>query len=101
MLDMAKLHQAITFQAIMRVHNLKSYCMCLQGHALFTRQAGSTIPCPLVDFDGGFNAFMGAAFGLSNGTTVEDQFGAPFGEPLPSCCTSNTPSWHALLPVTL
>ncbi|KAL3146076.1 hypothetical protein ABBQ38_015425 [Trebouxia sp. C0009 RCD-2024] len=49
-----------------------------QGHALFTRQAGSTIPCPLVDFDGGFNAFMGAAFGLSNGTTVEDQFGAPF-----------------------
>ena len=30
-------------------------CCVPQGHALLTRQAGSTIPCPLVDFDGGFN----------------------------------------------
>lgn len=52
----------------------------LQGHALFTRQAGSTIPCPLVDFDGGFNAFMAAAFSLPKGTTVKDHFGAAFGE---------------------
>lgn len=60
----------------------KALLHVLQGHALFTRQAGSTIPCPLVDFDGGFNAFMAAAYGLSNGTTVEDQFGSAFGEPL-------------------
>ena len=51
-----------------------------QGHALFTRQAGSTIPCPLVDFTGGFNAFMGAAYGLPAGVTVEEQYGSAFGE---------------------
>ena len=25
-----------------------------QGHALFTRQAGSTQPCPTIDFTGGY-----------------------------------------------
>ena len=55
-----------------------------QGHALFTRQAGSTIPCPLVDFDGGFNDFMAAAYGLADGVSVADQFGSAFGKPLPS-----------------
>lgn len=50
----------------------------LQGHALFTRQAGSTIPCPLVDFDGGFNAFFAAAYGLADGETVESHFGTAF-----------------------
>ncbi len=50
-----------------------------QGHALFTRQAGSTIPCPLVDFDGGFNDFMAAAYGLADGVTVEQQYGSAYG----------------------
>ncbi|DBB03426.1 hypothetical protein WJX82_005723 [Trebouxia sp. C0006] len=49
-----------------------------QGHALFTRQAGSTIPCPLVDFDGGFNDFMAAAYGLADGVTVEQQYGSAY-----------------------
>ena len=53
--------------------------MWVQGHALFTRQAGSTIPCPLVDFDGGFNQFMGAAYGLGD-ESVEDHFGSAFGK---------------------
>ena len=48
-----------------------------QGHALFVRQAGGVLPCPQVDFTGGFNAFMGAAFGLGN-TTVEEMYGSPF-----------------------
>ena len=51
-----------------------------QGHALFTRQAGSTIPCPLVDFDGGFNDFMAAAYGLADGVSVADQFGSAYGK---------------------
>ena len=51
-----------------------------QGHALFTRQAGSTIPCPLVDFDGGFNDFMAAAYGLPAGVTVEQQYGSAYGK---------------------
>ena len=61
-----------------------------QGHALFTRQAGSTIPCPLVDFDGGFNDFMAAAYGLADGVSVADQYGSAFGKPsalpLPCLC---------------
>ena len=50
----------------------------LQGHALFTRQAGGKNPCPLIDFTGGFNKFYAAAFDLPEGTTVEDRFGSPF-----------------------
>lgn len=53
----------------------------MQGHALFTRQAGGTNPCPLVDFTGGFNKFMAAAYGVSS---VQDKFGAAFGEPFRS-----------------
>ena len=49
-----------------------------QGHALFTRQAGGLDPCPLVDFDGGFNAFMAAAYNLPPGVTVAARFGKPF-----------------------
>lgn len=49
-----------------------------QGHALFTRQAGGQNPCPVIDFDGGFNEFYAAAFELPEGTTIEDRFGAPF-----------------------
>ena len=52
----------------------------MQGHALFTRQAGSAYPCPLLDFTGGFNKFMAAAFNLGEGETVESKFGKPFGE---------------------
>ena len=49
----------------------------MQGHALFVRQAGGTLPCPLVDFTGGFNGFMAAAYGLGN-NTVEEVYGAAF-----------------------
>ena len=48
-----------------------------QGHALFVRQAGGVLPCPQVDFTGGFNGFLAAAYGLGN-TTVEEKFGSPF-----------------------
>ena len=51
--------------------------MHLQGHALFVRQAGGVLPCPLVDFTGGFNAFLGAAFGLGS-SSVEDVYGSAF-----------------------
>ena len=50
----------------------------VQGHALFTRAAGSTIPCPAIDFVGGFNQFLAAAYGLPEGTTIEEEFGAAF-----------------------
>ena len=49
-----------------------------QGHALFTRQAGGLDPCPLIDFDTGFNEFLAAAYNLPPGVTVQAQFGAPF-----------------------
>lgn len=52
----------------------------LQGHALMTRHSGSANPCPLIDFDGGFNDWMAAAFNLPKGQTVEQKFGKPFGE---------------------
>ena len=48
----------------------------LQGHALFTRQAGGANPCPLVDFVGGFNAFFARAYGLSG--NVEQTYGTAF-----------------------
>ncbi|KAA6426930.1 MAG: hypothetical protein FRX49_03254 [Trebouxia sp. A1-2] len=46
-----------------------------QGHALFVRQAGGYLPCPLVDFTGGFNAFFGAAYGLGD-STIEEVYGS-------------------------
>ena len=49
-----------------------------QGHALFTRNAGSALPCPQVDFTGGFNAFMAAAYGLNG--TVQQTFGSAFSK---------------------
>lgn len=49
-----------------------------QGHALLTRHAGSANPCPVIDFDGGFNAWMAYAYGLPKGQTVEQKFGKPF-----------------------
>lgn len=52
----------------------------LQGHALFVRQAGGYLPCPQVDFTGGFNAFLGAAYGLGS-STIEEVYGAAFGKP--------------------
>jgi hypothetical protein len=52
----------------------------MQGHALFTRQAGSDLPCPLVDFMGGFNKFFGAAYNLTGDSTIQSHFGTPFGE---------------------
>ena len=50
----------------------------VQGHALFVRQAGGYLPCPLVDFTGGFNGFLGAAYGLGN-STIEEVYGSAFG----------------------
>ena len=51
----------------------------MQGHALMTRHSGSANPCPVIDFDAGFNAWMAYAYGLPKGTTVEKKFGKPFG----------------------
>ena len=51
----------------------------LQGHTLFTRQAGSSIPCPLVDFTGGFNKFYAAAFGLEpTANAIAAKYGRAF-----------------------
>ena len=61
----------------------------LQGHALFVRQAGGYLPCPLVDFTGGFNGFLGAAYGLGN-STIEEVYGSPFGMSVVFCCTMST-----------
>lgn len=44
-----------------------------------TRHSGSANPCPVIDFDAGFNAWMAYAFGLPKGVTVEQKFGKPFG----------------------
>lgn len=45
-----------------------------------TRHAGSANPCPVIDFDAGFNAWMAHAYELPKGVTVEKKFGKPFGE---------------------
>ena len=50
-------------------------CM-LQGHALFVRQAGGTLPCPAVDYTTGFNEFFARAYNLPG--TVQQTYGAPF-----------------------
>lgn len=47
-----------------------------------TRHSGSANPCPVIDFDAGFNAWMAYAYGLPKGQTVEQKFGKPFGESL-------------------
>ncbi|KAL3144311.1 hypothetical protein ABBQ32_14189 [Trebouxia sp. C0010 RCD-2024] len=48
-----------------------------QGHALFVRQAGGVLPCPQVDFVGGFNGFLAAAYNLGE-RSIEEAFGSPF-----------------------
>ena len=58
----------------------------LQGHALFTRQAGSTLPCPVIDLFEGFNGLMAVGFGITPtpGQTFQQaiagRFGSVFGE---------------------
>ena len=58
----------------------------LQGHALFTRQAGSTLPCPVIDLFKGFNGLMAVGFGITPapGQTFQQaiagRFGSVFGE---------------------
>ena len=37
-------------------------------------------PCPPIDFTGGFNQFYAAVYNLTNNMTIENVFGAPFGE---------------------
>eukprot|EP00891_Asterochloris_glomerata_P009604 jgi/Astpho2/9604/Aster-03876 len=55
-----------------------------QGHALFTRHAGSSLPCPAIDFDEGFNKFFAYAYGVRIGwgqtavDAIKAKFGAPF-----------------------
>lgn len=63
--------------------------LLLQGHALFVRQAGGYLPCPQVDFTGGFNAFLGAAYGLGD-STIEEVYGSPFGKSAIVCSTIST-----------
>ena len=53
--------------------------MALQGHALFTRAAGSQIPCPQLDFEGGWNKYMAAVYQLPSNETIKSKFGAAFG----------------------
>ena len=58
--------------------------LLLQGHALFVRQAGGYLPCPQLDFTGGFNGFLGAAYGLGD-STIEEVYGSPFGKSAMFC----------------
>lgn len=53
--------------------------MVPQGHALFTRAAGSQIPCPQLDFEGGWNKYMAAVYQLPSNETIKSKFGAAFG----------------------
>ena len=53
--------------------------MSVQGHALMTRQAGSILPCPAIDFTGGFSKFFAAAFHLPHtDTAIREKFGSDF-----------------------
>ncbi|KAK9804578.1 hypothetical protein WJX73_002013 [Symbiochloris irregularis] len=54
---------------------LEEVALSEQGHALYTRQAGSTVPCPYVDYDKGFNAVFARAYGLPDGETISKLFG--------------------------
>ena len=78
------LQQAVANQAMLLVYSQPcpylTHTLCMvQGHALMTRHSGSANPCPVIDFDAGFNAWMAYAYGLPKGTTVEQKFGKPFG----------------------
>lgn len=54
---------------------LEEVALSEQGHALYTRQAGATVPCPYVDYDKGFNAVFARAYGLKDGETISKLFG--------------------------
>ena len=56
---------------------IDSRASAVQGHALFVRQAGGVLPCPQVDFVGGFNGFFAAAYNLGK-RSIEEAFGSPF-----------------------
>ena len=52
----------------------------MQGHALFTRQAGGKNPCPVLNFTA-FNQFYAAAYGLDpapGANSIQRTFGANF-----------------------
>ena len=60
-----------------------------QGHALFTRAAGSQIPCPQIDFENGWNEYMAAVYQLPSNETIKSKFGAAFGaQPDRKCSVS-------------
>ena len=61
------------------MQHVQSSTLQLQGHALLTRHLGSSLPCPYVDYDAGWNEWFAAAYNLPKGQTVKDKFGAPFG----------------------
>ena len=74
-------------------------CLRLQGHALYTRQAGSKIPCPYVDYDKGFNAVFARAYGLEDRETISKLFGKDWGErltsvPIPKCYITFKAPWQ-------
>ncbi|KAK9849793.1 hypothetical protein WJX84_005203, partial [Apatococcus fuscideae] len=48
------------------------------GHALFTRHAGSTVPCPVVNYTAGFNDVLAVAYGLTPPQDISVLFGAPW-----------------------
>ena len=53
-----------------------------QGHALFTRAAGSQLPCPQIDFEGGWNKYFAAVYQLPSNETIKSKFGEDFGAQL-------------------
>ena len=59
------------------------FATAAQGHALFTRAAGSNIPCPQIDFDNGWNEYFAAVYKLPANETVKSKFGAAFGAQQP------------------
>ena len=80
-----------------QLQDLTSLIWLMQGHALYTRQAGSTIPCPYVDYDKGFNAVFARAYGLQDGETIAKLFGSDWGETaFPYCLWTQTASLCAV-----
>ena len=54
-------------------------------------------PCPLLDFTGGFNKFLAAAYGLASGETISSRFGKPFGgAPFSSAPCKSIMPWRRL-----
>ena len=67
-----------------------------QGHALFTRAAGSQIPCPQLDFEGGWNKYMAAVYQLPSNETIKSKFGADFGAQPGSLARGGQSVWKKL-----